>query len=167
MTPLVQDRAEGPFPPTIQQEPSAPVRPSQPAAAATGPPPFPDSLREKVLNTLTDLETEIQKGEFTTYSSVPPDHYIRTTVKSLVEDLSKIPQRDEASILCASRVVLMLYTNGDSPFARDTFVTLLTRLCEMSPRTMKELSIWLLFGEDEVLLHPSEIANISKNTMFL
>jgi len=44
----------------------------------------------------------------------------------------------------------MLYTNADSPFARDVFVTLLTRLCEISPRAMKELSIWLLFGEDEV-----------------
>lgn len=158
MTPLVQERAEGPFPPAIQQEPSAPVRQSQPAAAPSGPPPFPESLREKVLSTLTDLETEIQKGEFTTYSSVPSDHFIRTTVKSLVEDLSKLPQRDDASVLCASKVVLMLYTNGDSPFARDTFVTLLTRLCEMSPRTMKELSIWLLFGEDEVL-YRQKIAN--------
>ena len=148
--PLIQEnRAEGQFPPPIQQETSAPVRPSQPATVQ-GPPPFPESLREKILSTLTQLETEIQKSEFTTYSSVPQDHLIRTTIKSLVEDLSKVPQRDDASILCASKVVLMLYTNGDSPFARDTFVTLLTRLCEISPRTMKELSIWLLFGEDEV-----------------
>jgi CCR4-NOT transcription complex subunit 1 len=149
LAPLVQDRAEGPFPPTIQQEPSAPLRPTQ-SVAAPGPPSFPESLREKLLSTLRDLETEIQKGEFMTYSSVPPDHFIRATVKSLVEDLSKIPQRDDACILCASKVVLMLYTNGDSQFARDTFVTFLTRLCEISPRTMKELSIWLLFGEDEV-----------------
>ena len=63
--------------------------------------------------------------------------------------MSKGPQRDDACILCASRVVLMLYTNAELPFAREAFVTLLTRLCEMSPRAMKELSIWLLFGEDE------------------
>ena len=119
-------------------------------APAPGPPQFPETLREKIVSTLAQLETEIKKGEFTTYSSIPPDHVIRTTVKSLVEDLSKVPQRDEASTLCASRVVLMLYTNADSPFARDVFVTLLTRLCEISPRAMKELSIWLLFGEDEV-----------------
>lgn len=157
--PVVQDtRAESVFPPAIQQEPSAPVRPSQPATAP-GPPAFPDALREKILSTLTQLEAEIQKGEFATYSSVPPDHLIRTTVKSLIEELSKLPQRDDACILCASRVVLMLYTNAESPIARDTFVTLLTRFCDMSPRTTKELSIWLLFGEDEVS-HCSVTSNI-------
>jgi CCR4-NOT transcription complex subunit 1 len=164
---LVQDsRSDGPYPPTIQQEPSAPVRPSQPPSVP-GPPPFPEALREKILSTLTQLETEIQKGEFTTYSSVPPDHLIRITLKSLVEDLSKVPQRDEASVLCASNVVLMLYTNGDSPFARDTFVTLLTRLCEISPRTMKELSNWLLFGEDEVFSPLVDCLICRKNTTFL
>jgi len=150
--PLIQDnRIEGPFPPVIQQEVTAPVRPSQPAAAP-GPPPFPETLREKIFTTLTQLETEIQKGEFTSYFSVPPEHFIHTTVKSLVEDLSKAPQRDEASVICASKVVAMLYSNSESSFARDTFVTLLTRLCEMSPRTMKEFSIWLLYTEDEVYL---------------
>jgi CCR4-NOT transcription complex subunit 1 len=146
---LAQDtRAEGAFP-AIQPEPSAPSRPSQ-QPAASGPPPFPEALREKILSTLTELETEIKKGEFTTYSAVPPDHFIRTTVKSLLEDLSKIPQREEASLLCASNVVLMLYNNSESAFAREGFVTLLTRLCEISPRTVKELSLWLLYGEDEV-----------------
>jgi CCR4-NOT transcription complex subunit 1 len=147
---LPQDpRAEGPFPPLAQPEPSAPVRPSQ-QPAAPGPPPFPDTLREKILSTLSQLETEIQKGEFTTWSSVPPDHILKTTLRSLVEDLSKVPQRDEACMLCASRVVLMLYTNSESSFARDIFVTILTKLCEISQRTSKELSMWLLYGEDEV-----------------
>lgn len=150
---LVQDsRPEGPYPPAIQPEAAAPIRPTQPPAAP-GPPPFPESLREKILGTLALLETEMKKGEFTTYSSVPPDHVIRTTVKSLLEELSKAPQREEACVLCASNVVLMLYTNAESPFARDTLVILLTRVCEMSQRTMKELSIWLLFGEDEVTNH--------------
>lgn len=145
-----EPRGEGPYPP-LQQEAAAPSRPTQPSVPQ-GPPPFPEPLREKILNTLTQLETEIQKGDFSSYSSVPQDHFIRTTVKSLVEDLSKLPQqRDEACILCASNVVLMLYTNAESTLARDTLVTLLTRLCEISPRTMKELSIWLLFGEDEVI----------------
>jgi len=145
-------RAEGPYPPAAQQEPSAPIRSTQPATAP-GPPPFPESLREKILSTLGQLETEIQKGEFASYASVPSDHFIRTTIKGLVEDLSKVPQRDEASILCASKVVLMLYTNSESPFARDTFVILLTRLCEISPRLMKDLSGWLLYGEDEVCIY--------------
>ena len=150
--PLVSDaRADGPFPPATQQEPSAPVRPTQ-APAAPGPPSFPETLREKILGTLTQLETEIRKGEFPSYSLVPQDHFIRTTAKSLNEELSKLPppQRDEASMLAASKVVQMLYSNANSPFARDTFVTVVTRLCDLSPRTMKELSIWLLFGEDEV-----------------
>ena len=107
-------------------------------------------MRERIISTLAQLEAEIQKGESTSYASLPPDHFIRTTIKGLVEDLSKAPQRDEASILCASKVVLMLYTNSESPFARDTFVILLTRLCEISPRLMKDLSTWLLYGEDEV-----------------
>ena len=150
-THLVQDaRPEGPYPPAIQQEPPAPIRPTQPPAAP-GPPPFPEALREKILGTLALLESEIKKGEFTSYSSVPVDHFIRTTVKTFPEELSKVPQRDEACVLCASNVVLMLYTNAESPLARDTLVTLLTRLCEISQRTMKELSIWLLFGEDEVI----------------
>jgi CCR4-NOT transcription complex subunit 1 len=160
---LAQDaRADGPFPPAIQQEPSAPVRPSQPQAAP-GPPPFPEALREKILSTLAELETEIKKGEFATYSSVPADHIIRITVKGLVEELSKVPQRDDASLLCASNVVLMLYTNSESPFARDTFVILLTRLCEISPRTMKELSVWLLYSEDEVFPISYHLTD-SKNT---
>ena len=164
---LAQDsRAEGAYPAAIQQEPSAPPRPSQ-QAAAPGPPPFPEALREKILSTLTELETEIRKREFTTYSSVPPDHFIRTTVKSLVEDLSKVPQREEASLLCASNVVLMLYNNSESAFAREGFVTLLTRLCEISPRTMKELSLWLLYGEDEVNTNFVFFLTSSKNTMFL
>jgi len=144
-------RPEGPYPPPTPQEPSAPVRQTQ-QAPASGPPPFPEPLREKILSTLAQLETEIQKGEFTSYAAVPADHLIRTTIKGLVEDLSKVPQRDEASILCASKVVLMLYTNSESPFARDTFVILLTRLCEISPRLMKDLNTWLLYGEDEVSL---------------
>ena len=145
---LPEPRAEGPYP-TIQQEPSAPPRPNHPPAAP-GPPPFPEALREKLLSTLTQLQTEIQKSEFTTYNAVPADHVIRTTIKTLVEELSKLPQREEASVMCASTAVLMLYRNSESPFARDTFVTLLTRLCEISPKTMKELNIWLLYGEDEV-----------------
>ena len=164
--PLVSDaRAEGPFPPAIQQEPAAPVRPTQPPVAP-GPPSFPEVLREKILNTLMQLETEIRKGEFASYSSVPQDHFIRTTAKCLYEDLSKLhpPQRDEASMLAASKVVQMLYMNAESPFARDTFVTIVTRICDISPRTMKELSIWLLFGEDEVSMEMNIYLTYSKNT---
>lgn len=147
---LAQDnRPDGPFASVVQQEPSAPARPSQPQAAP-GPPPFPEALREKILSTLAALETEIKKREFPSYTSLPPDHIILTTVKSLVEELSKVPQRDDASLLCASNVVLMLYNNWESPFARDTFAVLLTRLCEISPRTMKELNVWLLYSDDEV-----------------
>jgi CCR4-NOT transcription complex subunit 1 len=107
-------------------------------------------LREKLLGTLSQLQADIQKGEFATYAAVPVDHVIRTTVKTLVEELSKLPQREEASVMCASKAVLMLYNNSESPIARDVFVSLLTRLCEISPKTMKELNIWLLYGEDEV-----------------
>jgi CCR4-NOT transcription complex subunit 1 len=144
-------RPDGPFAPAVSQEPSVPVRQNQPPPPL-GPPPFPDSLREKIYTALSQLEAEIRKGEYPTYSAVPSDHFIRVTIKTLVEDLAKVPQREEASILCASKVVLMLYSNSNSIFARDTFVILLTRLCEISTRLMKDLSNWLLYGEDEV--HP-------------
>jgi hypothetical protein len=61
----------------------------------------------------------------------------------------------------------MLYNNSESAFAREGFVTLLTRLCEISPRTMKELSLWLLYGEDEVHFQAVSVLTFSKNTTFL
>ncbi|GAA6025465.1 hypothetical protein JCM8202_003622 [Rhodotorula sphaerocarpa] len=76
---------------------------------------------------------------------------------------------DETALACSQKVVQLLY-RSDSTLARDTYVFLLDRLCAISSKVAKEVTMWLVYAEDErkfnipvtVALLQSRFINVSE-----
>lgn len=63
--------------------------------------------------------------------------------------VAQATNRDEVALVFSQKVVQLLYKN-ESKLAREVYVVLLERLCELSKRVSKEVNAWLLYADDEV-----------------
>ncbi|KAL1917446.1 uncharacterized protein VTP21DRAFT_3839 [Calcarisporiella thermophila] len=106
----------------------------------------PHQLLEKFAQCMAELDKQI--GQNANLTSLPPNHDIRLLVRQVQLLASQSPNRDEISLIFAQKVVQQLYKN-DSPLSREIYILLLEKLCEVSPKVLKEVVQWLVYSDDE------------------
>jgi CCR4-NOT transcription complex subunit 1 len=57
--------------------------------------------------------------------------------------------KDETTLSFSQKVVQLLY-RSETQLAREVFVALLQRLCDVATKVAKEVTAWLIYAPDEV-----------------
>lgn len=100
---------------------------------------------------MNELEKQISHQPAATLSSLSTQHEIRNILRDVHLLFGQCFNRDEIVLLFAQKVVQLLYKH-ESILAREVFVLLLEKLCEISKRLTREIKDWLLYHDDEVSL---------------
>ena len=98
---------------------------------------------------LTELDNIIQGNASESLTTLPPNHEIITMVRQINVAASQFFVREELALWFAQKLVHLLYKSEIS-LGIEIYIILLERICELSRRVAKELSMWLLFSDDEV-----------------
>lgn len=91
---------------------------------------------ERILHQ-SDSEQEAQNGQ-----------NIRLLTRQITVLSGQSIKRDETTLAFAQKVVQLLY-KSETDFAREVYIHLLERLCEVSVKAAKEVTAWLIYAEDE------------------
>ncbi|PWN28002.1 Not1-domain-containing protein [Jaminaea rosea] len=89
-----------------------------------------------------------QAGPDEGITTLPQGHELRDVVRQVPVIASQSMNRDEAALAFSQKVVQLLF-KSETGLARDVYVILLERLCEVSIKVAKEVTAWLVYAEDE------------------
>ncbi|PWN20718.1 Not1-domain-containing protein [Microstroma glucosiphilum] len=89
-----------------------------------------------------------QAGPDESITSLPQGHELRDVVRQVPVIASQSGNRDEAAMAFSQKVVQLLF-KSQTALARDVYVILLERLCEVSLKVAREVTDWLVYAEDE------------------
>lgn len=92
------------------------------------------------------LLTEAEPDD--TITNLPQGHELRDVVRQVPIIASQSVSRDDAALAFAQKVVQLLF-KSQTALARDVYVILLERLCEVSVKVAREVQAWLVYAEDE------------------
>lgn len=101
---------------------------------------------------MLDLEkafVEAEAADFVSLSDLPAEHDVHRVLRQLPIAASRSFVKDETTLGFSQKVVQLLY-RSDSRMAREAFVLLLQRLCEITAKVSKEVTAWLIYAPDEV-----------------
>lgn len=104
---------------------------------------------EKFSQCISELEKLLaQAAPHGSLGTLPQSHDIRLVVRQVPLLAAQSVNRDETALAFSQKVVQLLY-KSESALARDIYVILLERLCEVSVKVAKEVTAWLIYAEDE------------------
>lgn len=89
-----------------------------------------------------------QAGPEENLTILSQSHELRDAVRQIPFIASQSMDRDEAALAFSQKVVQLLF-KSQMPLAREVYVILLERLCEVSLKAAKEVTAWLVYAEDE------------------
>ncbi|KAJ3092021.1 hypothetical protein HK102_011503 [Quaeritorhiza haematococci] len=95
-----------------------------------------------------ELDKHIAQNAMASLATLPTQNEVRAIIRQMVLLVTQAYNRDEAGLIFAQRVVSLLYKH-DSNLAREVYVFLLEKLCELSKRAAKEVTSWLLYADDD------------------
>lgn len=82
-------------------------------------------------------------------TSIPHDHEIHSVLRQLPVVASRSFVKDETTLSFSQKIVQFLY-RSETALAREVYVALLQRLCDISAKVAKEVTAWLIYAPDEV-----------------
>jgi CCR4-NOT transcription complex subunit 1 len=99
---------------------------------------------------LPELDRLIQANANQTLASIQPRHEIKVLMKQIPMLASTSPQMlDDSALFFCQKVVNLLFKT-DCQLGLEVYVTLLSKLCDLSKRVHKEVTTWLLYSNDDV-----------------
>lgn len=101
---------------------------------------------------MTDLDkavTEAEGNGIDSATKVPADHEIHATLRQVPIVAARSYAKDETTLSFSQKVVQLLY-RSETQLAREVFVALLQRLCDVATKVAKEVTAWLIYAPDEV-----------------
>ena len=104
---------------------------------------------EKLTSLLDELDNVVKKNAEESLATLPGDHEIITIVRQINTAASQFFVRDDLALWFSQRLVNLLFKT-EIAIGIEIYIILLERICEISKRVAKELTIWLLFSDDEV-----------------
>ncbi len=112
--------------------------------------PIPSGQALELFNqALQDFDTILADVSSTeSLASLPQDHEIRSVLRKIPVVAARCAQVDEASLAFSQKLVQLLY-RAQSTVAREGYVILLERLCEVSSNAAREVTAWLVYAEDD------------------
>lgn len=111
------------------------------SAAALGPQ---ESL-EKLTQRANELVKLLQRQGLDAHESSQEARMLEQQIATLA---MHSPNRDEIALSFSQKIVQLLY-KSDSDIAREAYIHILERLCEVSLKAAKEVTAWLIYAEDE------------------
>ncbi|KAK9712477.1 CCR4-NOT core subunit cdc39 [Basidiobolus ranarum] len=103
---------------------------------------------EKFSLLINELDKQLSQCTVNGLAAIPQQHDIRVIVHQIQALASHSNSRDETALTFSQKVVQSLY-KGDTNLAREVYVHLLERLCDLSPSVAKEVTAWLIYADDE------------------
>ncbi|ORY06821.1 Not1-domain-containing protein [Basidiobolus meristosporus CBS 931.73] len=103
---------------------------------------------EKFSLLVNELDKQLGQCTVNGLAAIPQQHDIRVIVHQIQALASHSNNRDETALTFSQKVVQSLY-KGDTNLAREVYVHLLERLCDLSPSVAKEVTAWLIYADDE------------------
>lgn len=104
---------------------------------------------DKLTALLEELDACVKRNVADSLTTLPPDHEIIAIVRQINVAASQFFVRDELALWFSQKLVNLLYKT-EVTIGIEIYIILLERICEISKRIAKELTIWLLFSDDEV-----------------
>lgn len=105
---------------------------------------------EQILASLTDVDTLARELELGSIEDIPADSPIRLLLQHIPLYLSGLtgPVRDERTLTCSQRVCQLLFKTPYSSLAAQCLTLLLNHFVELSIKTFRDVSVWLVHSED-------------------
>ena len=103
---------------------------------------------EKFAALVAELDKALAAESAPALTGVGQESDLRRIVQQIPVIAASSAARDETALACSQKVVQLLY-RSETTLARDAYVFLLDRLCAISPKVAKEVTMWLVYAEDE------------------
>ncbi|KPV72766.1 uncharacterized protein RHOBADRAFT_38864 [Rhodotorula graminis WP1] len=103
---------------------------------------------ERFAALVADLDKALATESAPALTGVGQESDLRRIVQQIPVIAASSAARDETALACSQKVVQLLY-RSETTLARDAYVFLLDRLCAISPKVAKEVTMWLVYAEDE------------------
>ncbi|QSL65151.1 hypothetical protein MERGE_002456 [Pneumocystis wakefieldiae] len=119
---------------------------------------------EKLTIIILELEKVSSDANFQYLSDVPLDHDIYKLLKQICNSTSQLKAsvKDDIIFVCAQRVLQLLFKGSESTLMIETLSVLLKKFSEQSPKTSKDVEIWLLYSNDKRKLDANVMAALIK-----
>ncbi|GJN90459.1 hypothetical protein Rhopal_003470-T1 [Rhodotorula paludigena] len=121
------------------------------AAASGGAEPSllsPAQVVEKFSVLVAELDKALAAESSPSFGGVAQESDLRRVVQHIPVLAATSTSPDETALVCSQKAVQLLYCI-EMTLAHDAHVFLLDRLCAISPKVAKEVSLWLIYAEDE------------------
>ncbi|GAA5866964.1 hypothetical protein JCM3774_003736 [Rhodotorula dairenensis] len=106
-------------------------------------------VMEKFASLIAELEKALAaEAPASNLTGVAQDSELRRLLQQIPLVAASSLAIDETALACSQKVVQLLY-RSETTLARDTYVFLLDRLCAISAKVAKEVTMWLVYAEDE------------------
>ncbi|GJN93365.1 hypothetical protein Rhopal_006418-T1 [Rhodotorula paludigena] len=103
---------------------------------------------EKFSALVVGLDEALVLDSSPSFGGVAQESDLRRIVQQIPVLAASSTSPDETALVCSQKVVQLLY-RSETTLARDAHVFLLDRLCAISLKVAKEVSLWLIYAEDE------------------
>ncbi|GAA5967764.1 hypothetical protein JCM8115_006439 [Rhodotorula mucilaginosa] len=106
-------------------------------------------VMEKFASLIAELDKALAaEAPASNLTGVAQDSELRRLLQQIPLVAASSLAIDETALACSQKVVQLLY-RSETTLARDTYVFLLDRLCAISAKVAKEVTMWLVYAEDE------------------
>ncbi|KAG4302634.1 hypothetical protein PCANB_001148 [Pneumocystis canis] len=119
---------------------------------------------EKLTILILELEKVSSEVNFQHLTEVPLEHDIYKLLKQICNLVSqlKVSVKDDIILICAQRVLQLLFKGCGSILTIETLSVLLEKLSEQSPKSAKDIEIWLIYSDDKRKLDPNVMTALIK-----
>lgn len=99
-----------------------------------------------------ELEKILSETNFQYLTDVPLDHDIYKLLKQICNSTAQLKAsiKDDIILVCAQRVLQLLFKGNGSILMIETLSVLLEKFSEQSPKTAKDVEFWLIYSDDKV-----------------
>lgn len=101
---------------------------------------------------VSDLDKALASAEaagMDAITKLTPDHEVHRILRQIPIVASKSFAKDDTTLTFSQKVVQHLY-RSETQLAREVFIILLQRLCDVATKIAKEVTAWLIYAPDEV-----------------
>ncbi|KAG5519775.1 hypothetical protein PMAC_000048 [Pneumocystis sp. 'macacae'] len=106
---------------------------------------------EKLTIIILELEKILSETNFQYLADVPLDHDIYKFLKQICNSTAQLKAsiKDDIILICAQRVLQLLFKGNGSILMIETLSILLEKFSEQSPKTAKDVEFWLIYSDDK------------------
>ncbi|KAG4304332.1 hypothetical protein PORY_002307 [Pneumocystis oryctolagi] len=141
-----------------------PEMPHQRNVGAFNLPSLINQIVEKLTIIILELEKISSEANFQYLADVPLDHDIYKLLKQICSSTAQLKAsvKDDIILICAQRILQLLFKGNESILTIETLSVLLEKLSKQSPKMAKDVEVWLIYSDDKRKLDTNVMAVLIK-----